>query len=233
MRIEQPLYEVVATAFGPVGIVWWEAENGPRVRQVVNGEAKFFKKELAERGLDRALQVKQFSQGDDTKIVQLRVGLNSRLGMLRPAALAADFSKPPMLIDEAGQRYAAIGELGAQLQRFLEGEAIVFDLGLVALEVCGDFQRRVLLAEYGVPRGWVSTYGRIALHLGLAGGARAVGQGLAGNPFPIVIPCHRAVRADGALGGYQGGPAMKRALLEMEGVRFTERGAVCMERVFY
>ena len=123
--------------------------------------------------------------------------------------------------------------LGTQLQRFLEGEALVFDLETVALEVCGKFQRQVLLAEYGIPRGWVSTYGRIAKHIGVAGGSRAVGRALAENPFPIIIPCHRAVRADGEIGGYQGGSAMKRALLAMEGVEFTGRGKVSMQRVYY
>jgi alkylated DNA nucleotide flippase Atl1 len=48
----------------------------------------------------------------------------------------------------------------------------------------------------------------------------AVGHALAANPFPIIIPCHRAIRSDGSLGGYQGGLAMKRSLLEREGIRF-------------
>jgi len=69
--------------------------------------------------------------------------------------------------------------------------------------------------------------------LGVAGGGRAVGRALAENPFPILIPCHRAVRADGAIGGYQGGSAMKRALLEMEGVEFTAAGKAALMKVFY
>jgi methylated-DNA-[protein]-cysteine S-methyltransferase len=73
----------------------------------------------------------------------------------------------------------------------------------------------------------------MAEHLGVPGGARAVGRALARNPFPVVIPCHRAVRTDGDLGGYQGGVPMKRALLEMEGVAFTEAGRVRMDRVHY
>jgi len=126
-----------------------------------------------------------------------------------------------------------IAELCEQLQRFLEGEAVDFRLEIVALEQCGEFQRRVLLAEYGIPRGWVSTYGRIAEQVGVGGGARAVGRALATNPFPIIIPCHRAVRGDGEVGGYQGGTGMKRALLEMEGVEFTNEGKVLMRRVYY
>jgi methylated-DNA-[protein]-cysteine S-methyltransferase len=127
----------------------------------------------------------------------------------------------------------AIAALGRQFQRFLRGDAVTFDLRAVALEVCGEFQQRVLLAEYGIPRGRVSTYGRIAKEVGASGAARAVGNALAGNPFPIIIPCHRAVRSDGSIGGYQGGALMKRALLAMEGVEFAKSGKVLMRRVHY
>jgi len=83
------------------------------------------------------------------------------------------------------------------------------------------------------PRGYVSTYGRIARHIGSPRASRAVGSAFAGNPFPLVIPCHRALRSDGRLGGFQAGLAMKRRLLEMEGVRFREDGRVLMKDVWY
>jgi methylated-DNA-[protein]-cysteine S-methyltransferase len=111
-----------------------------------------------------------------------------------------------------------IRELGKRIQAFLDGEPIDFDLEIVAIETCPDFQRRALLAVRKIPRGWVSTYGRMAHHLGMAKGARAVGRALARNPFPIVIPCHRVIMADGEIGGFRGGSEMKRALLKMEGV---------------
>jgi len=126
-----------------------------------------------------------------------------------------------------------IDRLGAQIQGYLIGQPVVFDLNMMALEDLGEFARRVLTAEYGIPRGWVSTYGRIAKHVGAAGASRAVGGALARNRFPIVIPCHRAVRSDGHIGGYQGGGKMKRALLTMEGVKFTATGAVSMDKVYY
>ncbi|HUT21711.1 MAG TPA: MGMT family protein, partial [Anaerolineae bacterium] len=63
--------------------------------------------------------------------------------------------------------------------------------------------------------------------------ARAVGNALARNPFPLVIPCHRAIRAGGTLGGYQGGSGMKRALLEIEGVQFSGEGRVVAPRTYY
>jgi len=127
----------------------------------------------------------------------------------------------------------AITELGERIQSFLEGEAVAFELNLIALERCPPFQQRVLLAEYGIPRGWVSTYGRIAKSLGISGGARAVGNALAHNPFPIIIPCHRAIKSNGELGGFQGGLRMKRALLELEGAQFTRSGKVLPDRIYY
>jgi len=129
--------------------------------------------------------------------------------------------------------HPAIAALGERIQGFLGGQMIEFDLRSVAIETCSEFQWRVLLAEYEISRGWISTYGRIGKHLGVERGARAVGRALARNPFPIVIPCHRAIRSDGGLGGYQGGVEMKRALLESEGVEFTPEGKVAMRKVYY
>jgi len=126
-----------------------------------------------------------------------------------------------------------IDDLAGRIAAFLDGVDVGFALGPVRLDLCPTFQRRVLLAEYGIPRGSVSTYGRMAAHLGIPGGARAVGNALATNPFPIVIPCHRAIRSDGTLGGYQGGLAMKRALLEQERVDIDERGRVLSPKLFY
>jgi methylated-DNA-[protein]-cysteine S-methyltransferase len=126
-----------------------------------------------------------------------------------------------------------IDDLAGRISAFLDGADVRFALGPVRLDLCPPFQQRVLLAEYGIPRGSVSTYRRIAAHLGVPKGARAVGNALATNPFPIVIPCHRAIRSDGRLGGYQGGLAMKRALLEQEGVTIDERDKVVSPRRCY
>ena len=126
-----------------------------------------------------------------------------------------------------------IHHLAAGIQAFLRGTDVAFDTGILDLDLCTRFQRSVLLAEYGIPRGYVSTYGRIARYIGIPSGARAVGNALARNPFPIVIPCHRALRSDGSLGGFQGGREMKERLLRMEGVRIGENGRVVMEQVWY
>ncbi len=119
------------------------------------------------------------------------------------------------------------------IRSFLSGEPVVFGTGMLCLDRCRPFQRRVLLAEHAIPRGYVSTYGRIALHLGVPGGARAVGNALAHNPFPVVIPCHRALRSDGSTGGFQGGPDMKARLLEMEGIRFFRDGRARMDNIWF
>ena len=128
---------------------------------------------------------------------------------------------------------SAIAALAEQVQRFLAGADVTFDLSLIALEACSAFQRRVLLAESAVPRGWVTTYGRIAAHLKMPGAARAVGGALAHNPFPLIIPCHRAVRSGGGLGGFRGGLEMKRALLRLEGLEVGADGCVRTEHWAY
>jgi methylated-DNA-[protein]-cysteine S-methyltransferase len=126
-----------------------------------------------------------------------------------------------------------IDDLAASVRAFLAGAPIGFPLEIAALSARPSFQQRVLRAEHAIPRGSVSTYGLIAAHLGAPRAARAVGHALATNPFPIVVPCHRAVRSDGAPGGFQGGPAMKRVLLEREGVPFDESGRIAVPRFHY
>ena len=123
--------------------------------------------------------------------------------------------------------------LAKDIAVFFKGEPKQFDLDVIDLAQCSEFQKRVLIAEYGIPRGWISTYGRIAKHIGSPRAVRAVGRALATNPFPIVIPCHRAVSGNGALGGYQGGLAMKKKLLELEGIHFISPEKIKMDKVYY
>jgi methylated-DNA-[protein]-cysteine S-methyltransferase len=124
-------------------------------------------------------------------------------------------------------------QVASDITLYLDGGNVIFDLKWLDWKRCTDFQARVLRAEYGIPRGWVSTYGRVAAELGVPEGARAVGSALATNPFPLLIPCHRAVRSNGELGGYQGGLEMKRALLEIEGVEFQSPTRVSLKKVYY
>ena len=116
---------------------------------------------------------------------------------------------------------------------FLEGEEIDFSLDVADLSLCSEFQQLVLRAEHRIPRGSISTYQLIAKYLGKRNAARAVGNALANNPFPLIVPCHRAIRSDRHLGGYQGGLDMKRALLEKEGIPFDNAGRVVCPQFHY
>jgi methylated-DNA-[protein]-cysteine S-methyltransferase len=118
-----------------------------------------------------------------------------------------------------------VAELRKCIQDFFLGEPNPIPLNLVDMSICSPFQLSVLKEEHAIPRGMTSSYGRIAKRL-KSRAVRAVGSALARNPFPIVVPCHRAVRSDRTLGGYQGGLEMKQKILSMEGVKFDSRGRV-------
>lgn len=81
----------------------------------------------------------------------------------------------------------------------------------------GPFLTRVLRECAAIPRGEVRTYAQLAALSGSPRGARAVGQAMAGNPLPLLIPCHRVVPSAGGVGKFGGGPRLKEWLLEREG----------------
>jgi len=78
------------------------------------------------------------------------------------------------------------------------------------------FTRRVYRAVLSIPLGEVRTYKWIAARAGSPKAARAVGQALKRNPYPLIIPCHRVVASGGKIGGYSGGIKTKRMLLDLE-----------------
>jgi methylated-DNA-[protein]-cysteine S-methyltransferase len=82
-----------------------------------------------------------------------------------------------------------------------------------------EFDRLVYAATRRIPRGATRTYGEIAVEIGDPEAARAVGAALGRNPFPIVVPCHRVLAADGRPGGFSahGGVRTKMRMLEIEG----------------
>ncbi|QJQ98171.1 methylated-DNA--[protein]-cysteine S-methyltransferase [Halomonas sp. PGE1] len=108
----------------------------------------------------------------------------------------------------------ALAEARDQLLAYLEGRRHGFSLPLAPGG--SDFQREVWSALLRIPWGETRTYGELARRLGREGAARAIGTANGANPLPLLIPCHRVVAADG-LGGYSGGLALKRRLLELEG----------------
>ncbi len=79
------------------------------------------------------------------------------------------------------------------------------------------FERAVLKAALEIPFGETRTYAWVARQIGKPGAARAVGQALRKNPFPLIIPCHRVIRSDGALGKYAGrDDGRKKKLIGLE-----------------
>jgi AraC family transcriptional regulator of adaptative response/methylated-DNA-[protein]-cysteine methyltransferase len=97
--------------------------------------------------------------------------------------------------------------------------------GEVALSVIGaPFQIKVWEALLRVPSGHVTTYGSLARAIGSPKAVRAVGTAVGRNPVSWIIPCHRALRQTGALGGYHWGLGVKRAMLAWEAARH-EAGA--------
>ena len=109
-----------------------------------------------------------------------------------------------------------LDDLKARLQRYFAGERLAFDDPLDPT-VGTPFQRRVWTATREIPYGEKRSYRWVACRIGSPGAARAVGQALAANSFPIIVPCHRVVQSDGGLGGFRDRPELKRRLLEMEG----------------
>ena len=102
-----------------------------------------------------------------------------------------------------------------QLDEYFEHRRRRFDLAL-DLRPLPPFQREVLDELARVPYGTTDTYGGLAVRVGKARAARAVGGALNRNPVPIVLPCHRVLGAGGALVGYAGGLERKRLLLALE-----------------
>lgn len=102
------------------------------------------------------------------------------------------------------------------------------DLRTIVLDerALDEFQRRVYAATREIGPGETASYGEIARAIGAPQEARAVGAALGRNPFPVVVPCHRVLAADGTLHGFSapGGLGTKRRMLEIEGAPgFTQQ----------
>ncbi len=117
---------------------------------------------------------------------------------------------------QASPEGEALRELKESLVRYFNGERVDFSFPL-DLRTGTAFQRRVWEEVRGIPWGQTATYGEVAARVGKPGAARAVGQALARNPLPIIIPCHRVIGASGSLVGFGGGIELKRKLLALEG----------------
>jgi AraC family transcriptional regulator of adaptative response/methylated-DNA-[protein]-cysteine methyltransferase len=123
----------------------------------------------------------------------------------------------PLLVEEFSEAEIVetkSNELKETILAFIDGEA---SLAKLPLDIRGTvFQRRVWDELRRIPRGETRTYGEIARAIGAPAAVRAVGAACGANPVALVVPCHRAVRTDGGLGGYAWGIQRKKKLLRLE-----------------
>lgn len=108
--------------------------------------------------------------------------------------------------------------LAEEVARHLSGDLQIFSDLVLPFAELPPFRRRVLQALRAIPTGKTATYGEVATSLGSPGASRAVGQAVARNPYPLVVPCHRVLAAGGRVGGFSapGGTATKLVLLAIE-----------------
>ena len=125
-----------------------------------------------------------------------------QLGELSPRIL-----ERPQRLDEALR----------ELDQYFDGERQEFELALDWRLVGRGFAGKVLRETAKLPYGVTASYGEIAARAGNPRAYRAAGTALGHNPIPIVVPCHRILRAGNVLGNYGGGPEMKAFLLQLEG----------------
>jgi methylated-DNA-[protein]-cysteine S-methyltransferase len=131
----------------------------------------------------------------------------TRARLRRRAPDARELPAPPQVAKAIGGITAVLAGEGAELRRI--------ELDLAGVK---PFDRRVADVARTIPAGETLTYGEIATRLGVPGEAREVGAALGRNRFPIIVPCHRVVAANGKLGGFSapGGARTKLRLLEIE-----------------
>ncbi len=111
---------------------------------------------------------------------------------------------------------AEVAQLAEDLEAYFAGQLQAFS---TPVDLRGTpFQRLVWQATQRIAYGEIHTYGQIAARIGHPNAARAVGAANGVNPVSILVPCHRLVGSTGALISYRGGVALKRHLLQMEGV---------------
>ena len=132
------------------------------------------------------------------------------------AALEAEFPEAEVIVRDEDAIAPALDELLAHLEGKTPHLSLPLDVRATA------FQRRVWQELMAIPPSETRSYSEIAAALGLPQGQRAVGRACATNPVAIVVPCHRALRADGNLGGYRWGLDRKAALLRAEAGREPE-----------
>jgi methylated-DNA-[protein]-cysteine S-methyltransferase len=137
-----------------------------------------------------------------------------RLIWRQPSPEAAFAALSPFL-SAAVEDYPFFGDLPQRLQRYFRGQRVNF-ADKLDLREATQFQRAVLELVHSIPYGETRSYAWVAKELGKLKSFRAVGQVLARNPLPIIVPCHRVVGSDGSLVGFGSGLELKKRLLDIE-----------------
>jgi methylated-DNA-[protein]-cysteine S-methyltransferase len=110
---------------------------------------------------------------------------------------------------------ARLDAAAQELEEYFSGRRCVFDLPL-DMSLSKGFRLLVQQHLRSIGYGQTRSYQQVAALVGRPKAVRAVGTACATNPLPVVVPCHRVLRADGTAGGYVGGPAAKSTLLNLE-----------------
>lgn len=118
----------------------------------------------------------------------------------------------------SARRGDSCAHLRENLIAYAEGTPVDFADVLIDVGYASPFARRVLSACRQIPLGKTRSYAALAAAAGSPGGARAVGNVMAANRHPLIVPCHRVVSSDGSIGHFSApeGPKMKARLLQLE-----------------
>lgn len=137
----------------------------------------------------------------------------------------AEHPHVPWLLESVSRRLGTVPDaapdsadaLAALIARYFDGEPINFGEHIAFdWRLTHGFVRNTLQEICRIPWGETATYGEIAASIGHPGAARAVGSACRNSPFSIVVPVHRVVRANGAVGQYGAYPERKRFMLDLE-----------------
>ncbi len=159
-----------------------------------------------------------YTHGFDSPVGLLYVGVDKN-GAVRAVSFERPIvARPDWIVEE--NKYAC-GEFEYQLEQYFSGSLRRFSLDV---EISGtEFQKTVWKRLRKLNFGETVTYGEIARKIGRRDAARAVGNAVAANPVPIIVPCHRVIPANGKLGRYGArslekdrGTAIKSYLLALE-----------------
>lgn len=148
---------------------------------------------------------------EDESLLSVAVARSSEAAARKACSVKVDEWKAKVPKELAG--------LVTRLTRYCEGAKDDFGDLELPLGHLTEFQRAVIDACRAIPRGQTRSYAQLAKSAGRPKAARAVGNVMRGNRWPILIPCHRVVSASGGIGGYTSprGLDLKRILLRMEG----------------